>query len=899
MGIFGPRKQIFVSSSIYNMAGDYSERTNYLKYLVLNAVLSSNGRSIGDVISSGTLNGPRMNYRAFFRWAKLNYPEGMPLGGIIGSLPINPTLIEPHIPVPVGSVAKAEAAIVDFADYWQWAEEYMVENHYDLLFSNWNADINETTYEITITFEDTTTVSFMPSNYDPLGKYLYVRYSENIPPVDPNPVLVTTGPELGPYMSSASLPDVSEHYVESTTPETGVTQNRHTITRVLKTYSDGRPSVLTETKTVVGSRTYDRTITRYEKHVLLRPDTVDEDRSWWDISRISTWEAPAYNTNLLSETDNVVEIEPGVFENTNTKELEEEFLFTGSRYWAREDMWEKDNGYKGNPKMFLYKIGDGNLDLDALDNTTTAMDGFFPMIPVRTNNKMVNEEPHLTNIYPQAKKAWKRASGGRKIDKLIEQVEDNEDLADIDYAFCIWGVPLNTITREGKLYIYLFFKRMMESQVGGTAEFVAYQAQAAAYKDYLDALAAWQEAGDEAQTEPPEAPEPPVLMQPVQTTIRTNGQHSETNHYDFRLSWNAISEEIIAGKWKPTAKKNEVSIEKGSSITVESGLAGNLTGGIASFSKSYEVIEILWQENDTQYRKMTVIGATHKNVVYGGKSVDITSDEALDDGDDSGFIIPLHMSTLKAMPVVWANQLALEGLLIVFNCYVVVKKKWYQTFFGMILIALITMGVGAIFSGGASVLGGAGLLGSNVAVGSMFGLTGMAGALAGAAINAIVMTTVMAVIQEVAMKLGPLGAIFAAIAGIVLGGMMAGSFTGKGFSFDIFMRADNLLKLTNATINAYSLHVQGKTQDIYAQMRDLDEQYKKQKREIDELMYELTGFSSNFDPMALTEILKGSFENRDAFNQRTLMTGADIAELTNGLIESFTAASLDLDSLKG
>ena len=82
-------------------------------------------------------------------------------------------------------------------------------------------------------------------------------------------------------------------------------------------------------------------------------------------------------------------------------------------------------------------------------------------------------------------------------------------------------------------------------------------------------------------------------------------------------------------------------------------------------------------------------------------------------------------------------------------------------------------------------------------------------------------------------------------------------------------------------------------------MRDLDEQYKKQKREIDALMYELTGFSSGFDPMALTEILQGSFETRDAFNQRTLMTGSDIAELTHGLIDSFTTVSLDLESLKG
>ena len=899
MGLFGPREQIFVSSVVYNMAGDYDKRTNYLKYLVLNGVLSNTGKSVGDVIVSGTLNGPRMNYRSFFRWSKQHYPEGMPLGGIFGSSPINPELIEPFITVPLGSVAVGEQVILGFADYWNWAEEYMVENHYDLLDSDWIADIDETTLDITITFEDTSTHTFTPVNYDPDGKYIYARYSEKIAPIDPNPVFVSDGPVLGPYMSDTSLPSRTGYYSLGTVTDIDTVQSRHSITRVLKTYSDGRPAVLTESKTVIGTRLYDRETETFERHAGLRADLVDADRSWWDIDRIAVWEEPAYSETILTEDDDVVEIEPGVFENTNTKEIEEEFLLTGSRFWGQESEWEKDNGYKGVPKMFLYKLGTGNTDLDALESAVIPMDGYFPMIPVRTNNKMVDEEPHLTNIYPIAKRAWKRASGGKKFDKLIEQVAENEDLADIDYAFIVWGVPLNTITREGKLYIYKFFQNMMENQEGGATEFSEYLVQAAAYKAYLDAVQAWKDAGEDPQTEPPVVPTPMVEPQPIATTIRTNGQHPETAHYDFRISWNAITEEIIAGEWQPGARLNSCKIEKGTGISVDTGIIGQLTEGISFATRNYGKIILYWQESATQYRKMTVIGAKHKNVVYRGKSVDISSDEALDDGDDSGFLIPLHMSTLKNMPIVWANQLCLEGMHIVFNCYVVVKKKWYQTFLGQILIALVTMGLGAIFSGGASVLGGAGLLGSNVAVGAMFGMTGLAGALAGAAINAIVMTTIMAVIQEVAAKLGPLGAIFAAIAGIVMGGIVSGQMTGGGFSFDIFLRADNLLKLTNATINAYSLHTQAKTQDIYGQMRDLDEQYKRQKREIDALMYELTGFSSGFDPTILTEVLKNASESRDSFNQRTLMTGSDIAELTQGLIGSFAASSLDLESLKG
>lgn len=898
MGLFGGTK-IYVSSSLWNMAGNLDERTNYLKFLVLNGVLSQTTPSVASVITSGTLNGPRMNYQTFFRWAKNNYPEGMPLGGVFGSTPIDPSLVNPFIPVTPGFEADAELVTLDFPEYWNWAEAYVMTNHPDMIQTDWNADINETTHEITITFEDTTTVSFMPTNYDTEGKYIYARYSEIIPPVSVDPIFVSAGPDLGPYESEAGLLDTSNYYLFSEVDETGVNQDRHSIVEVIKTYSDDRPTVTYETKTVVESQTYSRLVQTYERYQSIREDLVDPNRTWWDVDRIIIWEAPAFDKNLQSTSSDVVEIEPGVFETTVTNTYLEEWRPVGEQWWCRAEVWEKDNGTKTIPGLFIYKIGDGIPELDALEDATVPMDGYFPMIPIRTNNKMVNEEPHLTNIYPQAKKAWKRASGGKKIDKLIEQVEDNPDLGDIDYAFLVWGVPLNAITRESKLYIYHFFKEMMEKQTADLDKFQEYLNQMAIYEAYLDAYDAWLNTPSEEQTEPPVQPVRPVLTMPAATTVRTNGQHSETAHYDFRLSWNAISEEIHLGKWKTNAKKNEVNIVKGDAVEVQEGFLGSPLQSPLRFTRRYETFSIFWQENDEQYRVLKVYGAKHKNVVYRGKSVDISSNDALDDGDDSGFLIPMHYSILKKMPIVWANQLCTEGLYIIFNCYVVVKKKWYETFLGQLLIIVAIVVVAAVFTGGASALAGSGFLGSNAAVGSMFGLSGVAGAVAGAVANAIAGAIITQLMTTVLSKLGPIGQIISAVFSIVMGAAASGAFSGTGFNFDIFLRADNLLKLTNATINAYSIHIQAKTADIYAQMRDVEEQYKKQKREIDQLMYELTGFSSGFDPMILTEVLKGSQESRDAFNQRTLMTGSDIAELTHGLIDSFVASSLDLESLKG
>lgn len=896
---FLSRRKIYVSSTIYNMAGNYSERTSYLKFLVLNGVLSKSDATVAETLVSGTLNGPRMNYRAYYRWAKNNYPEGMPIGGIYSDAKIQSDLVEPYISVPSGYTASADITTVNNADYWIWAEAYVYEHHPSLIDTEWNADIDNTNL-ITITFEDTTTVSFMPDNFDPLARYIYSRYSEVKEADDPEPRLVSTGLHYGPFGAPEDITVTSNHYLISEEEQTGQTQNRYNIVRTTKTYSDGRAPEITETKTVLGSRTYAGLKQVFERYNGIRPDAVNPDKAWWDISRISVWETPGTTTELVSESTTTSEIEPGVTETTVVREWNEVFLSSGSSWWYREDLWEKDNGTSSDAKLFIYKIGDGIAELDELGNNVKMVDGYFPMIPVRTDNVMVDAEPHLTEIFPQAEKAWKRATGGKRLTDLIDQVADNEDLEDIDYSFLIWGVSLNTLSREGKLYIYKFFDMMKNEQVQGSAEFDQYVEDAIAYSEHLDEQYNWLNPGAGPQSGPPEpAPEKPVINSPPLTTIHTQGQHPRTEHYNFKLNFNSITETIVAGKWKPDAKRNDVQLVKRPSIEAPDGYRQFWMNPPKKMMKTYSVFDIYWQENEDQHRILTVVGAYHENTVYKNKSVIITAEEALDDDEDSGFVVPLHMGTLRAMPIVWANQLALESILIIFNCYKIVKKKWYETFLGSLLIGLITMGIGAVFSGGASIMGGAGILGSNAAVGSMFGLSGVAGALAGAAINSIVMTTIMTVIQKVAVKLGPLGAIFSALAGIALGALAMANVTGQSFSLDVFLRADNLLKLTNATINAYSLHVQEQTQDIYGQMADLQSDYNKQKREIDQLMYELTGFASGFDPMILTEIHQNQGESRDAFNQRTLMTGSDIAELTHRLIDSFASTSIDLEAMKG
>ena len=70
--------------------------------------------------------------------------------------------------------------------------------------------------------------------------------------------------------------------------------------------------------------------------------------------------------------------------------------------------------------------------------------------------------------------------------------------------------------------------------------------------------------------------------------------------------------------------------------------------------------------------------------------MDISAKEALEDVEESGFIIPLHEGVYRAMGLKDSTQMATACSFMVFNCYQVVKKKWYQTgIFKIILVVIL------------------------------------------------------------------------------------------------------------------------------------------------------------------------------------------------------------------
>lgn len=724
MGLFSSKKKIYVDSVAYNMAGDLAERPNYLKTVVSrNLLRNSTAISLGEEIVQAQLNGPMMDQKGFFRWARNNFPLGKMSGGIYSRLEVDPVEFANQLSLAPDQTVTIHSVFVDGEDIAYFAEKYILDNRPVDFHTDWIVD------------------------YDRAGQQIVIQY-----------------------------PDLSLEAVPLST--IGVITNSPLPTR--ESYVIGYYTVTTTT-----------------------PDPVD----------------PMAPPTVVDEF-----------------------------------------------KMLLYKENSGIPEFDALIQSQATLTEFFPIIPLRLDNVSVRH-PNYESIYPDLKKAYRKAIG-KPIDEILDSIEDNDKLEDIDYAFLVHGVEINTAEKHGKRYIYEFLRNLAQYQTMSPVDFANWLSN-------------------------PDRSEPGV------SAFRT--YTNNTNYYDVRISWVTVDETYAAGLGRPGAVKGDMWFTINPDITFPAKSVWDPYNDKMEYigGGSFNHITLFWQHEDNTFRKIDAYGLTHQSYIYEGQTVEISATEGLQDPDESGFIFPLHFPTLEELPLIVANQLSISNRFVVFNCYKVVKIRWYQRGIFKILAAVV---IGAVT--GFLFPGGVGLLGSNIAVGTSLGLTGVAAAIAGGVANALVAMVLSTVISTAAGKLfgDKFGGILAGLISFIAF-QVAASFLSTGtFSFDwgSLMKADNLLKLTSSVAGGVQRFAQAKIGEIGEELGDLRSDYESQMEDIEKRTLDLLGYGGGLiDPLLFLQMQDnsvGGTESSKTFLRRTLMTGSDIAELSFEMIYDFPKMSLDLSN---
>ncbi len=903
MGFFSGKKKIYVSSVVYNLAGPEIDRPNFLKTAVFASLLKNTNTFATDLVNS-YLRGPGIRLRSFARWARTSgYTAlvGQTSSTIRGADTIDETVVQDAIPDEVGKNTVLMSSSIGAADFTVWVDEYIFNNKPEWINTNYTSDFNPDTGLITIYPEAPDTPVSFAADYDPYGTYLYAIYmyaaEGGADPVyvDPTETEISEG---DPFPSTSG-------WTLASNDETNTPVVLTTTVVVERTYSDGRPA---ETETT--SSTEDSSL--LVRHRVYRRDQYQGNQptppELGDATGGRTWTLRTYmhqHTEQTVDTDvdvvTVVDTLPGgppvVTRTTKTTTTTETRV---QRRWVTYDRQRVILTDPSPSYVWKYKQGSGNAEVDAMFAPADALGAFFPYIPIRIDNVFVSETA-WPEIYAGNKKAYRRAANSPYV-KLVDNIADNESLGDIDYAYVVFGVSMNVVEHACKQYLFEFFDTLRENSSSGVLAYENWKTSWQASRDAMDAWITWFNAQlDEihplyGEPEPVTLPYPPI----PEPSIRVNSGINAAMNYDVTISWNYITRTSGAGLGFAGAKRGQVLIRKlneeefaDAIYYVNPEFYGSLFQ-MVSKETTVQHIEIIHQFTDNSWGRLQIGGLKFRNLIYKGKSDDITIFEALDDPEESGFIIPLHEEIYKSMGLKYGTQMSTASTFIVFNCYKVVKQKWYQT--GIFKIIIIIIAIVIMYYTGTD----GGLLGTNAGVGASLGFSGTSAIVVGAAVNAIAAMVLMTVIQKISTSLfgEKWGALVGAIISVVAIQVGTAMQTGQSLAaaFSGLMDPKNILKLTMAAGKGYAGYMQASAQEFMTEAQRVSEQYKVDSEAIQDKMREFLGSTNGvIDPMILTSAVQDldyQLESAESFLGRTLMTGSDIAEMSLSMITNFADITL-------
>ncbi|MNF31600.1 hypothetical protein D3C84_123670 [compost metagenome] len=893
MGLFSSKKKISVSSVTYNLAGDEKDRVQYLPSVISTAVIGRNDFSMGEAIQNSMLGGPGMKMRNFGKWARTHgYTTaiGLQSGSLLLGNSIDISTLLTQLPTPVGKTANVQTADIGAADYGFWADQWMLENYPAQVNSDYEIDFNEVTNTIYILFGGVVSYSFNPVGFNPRAEYLYVSYTITDPP-SYGPVEPGTETSVG---SPAEYPDTTGWTNNGTTTVPQTMDLEETVVTVI-TYSDGRPD---EGGTVVTPSTgsYDDVDTEYEQKTYHGqvPGTLDAISATVEFQHNLSTGVLESDTPPPEVTEE--DIGGGVTKTTTVTTTTES---VGTAYSYRVDTQEIIEKSWSVMHVLIYEKDTGNAVLDAMFAPSSDSGAFYPFMPVRLYNQFLSDS-YYPDTYALNQKAYKKAIGS-DYDKLVASVADNASIGDVDHAYVVYGVSLNTKEKASQKYVYKFFQSVMAGGAGGVAEYAAWQIQ---WSVANNAAQVWNDWKD-AQSTPGHplfgTPEPVKIAYPA-VPLKQLNLRSDTFQFNFIMKWNSMEEVLHTGVGQVGAKRGDLWWTQGATITYEERLYGGRNGdGKGTREIISEFVTLNWQDSPTTWRSISIWGLQHVNIVYGGKGVDIYAKEALADTEESGFLIPLHEGILRSMSLKDSTQMTTACTYIVFNCYKVTKQRWYSSswFKIVLIVAAIVITVVTLGSGAPA---GAGLLGTAAAVGAALGFAGTVAIIVGTIANAIAAMLLTRIIQagatalfgeKVGMIVGTIASVIAVSAG---SSYMGGQSLSAGFSN--LASAENIMKLTVAAGNGMSEYIGAETKDIVEETQKMLADFAGKEAEVLSAYEKNLGFGRvQFDPMQLTSPTQYQFipEASDAFLGRTLLTGSEIASMTNDLLSNFTSITLSTE----
>lgn len=880
----------YVSSVVYNLAGDVDKRANFLKTTVVGAVFRQT--NIAEAITNGYLKGPGITLRSFAKWSRTqgySNTVGLVTGSFFSTVSLNTEVIKGQLPVLAGYSIVLQNAEVGPADYIRWAEQYMGINYPLELEADWIADYDASTNLITITRTNATQVVFSALGFDSSANYLFARYSYLA-----EPVISAINYGATTYGDFPVL--VNPTVIQDTTTNTVVPLTKTTVTRV--TWSDATPTTTTTSTT-------SSTVVKTDFYRVLAQSVLVAPRTYEDRTYFMTQTGSKVSNDVVTVT--TTNMGAGVTRTTTETVTTESVTYvreTRINYVTRTLTAVKPT------QTLIYSRYSGNAVLDTMFNGNGSMGTFFPYIPIRIENTFISPT-YYPNVYAASKKAVRKATSS-SFDKVVKSLSVNPQLGDIDFAYMIFGISLNTKENECRRYLYTFFEQCA-AQSNDSITFAEWKAANAIREAAITEYNARSATGDLLVWNPTKQifeyvplPVIPPYVDPPSYSLDISSANLPGMNFNINLSWTDMTLTTGTGLGRLGAKVGELWFEQLAIETVSSQKLTQTESGAVyeSATTGYERVALVFQETSNRWRKITLLNFLHRNFVYQGKVVTISAGQALASVEESGFVVPLHEAIFANTPIVSRTQMANSCAYLMLNSYTIVAQRHYRRNWFTIILIIIIIVVVVFYPPAAAALGQAGgLLGANLTVGAALGLTGVTAILVGAAINAIAGMILVNVLTAGATAIfgEKIGAIIGFIASMVVIQVGTAITTGQQISmsamFNNMMKAENLMKLTMAVGNGISQYINASTIKTLGETAKVIEDYKVKSKDIADKYDKEFGTDTNalIDPMMFTDVMMPGYEPSVVFLNRTLLTGSDIAEMSLEMISKFSELTLNLD----
>jgi hypothetical protein len=513
-------------------------------------------------------------------------------------------------------------------------------------------------------------------------------------------------------------------------------------------------------------------------------------------------------------------------------------------------------------QYFMYEAGTGVYPtLDTILDDVIRDSAYYPIVPLRVNNKDLTDP---ANVSPEQLRTSKTLLNklNLKFTMLGDKLNENPDVDQIDHAFFVMGISLNSEYESSIDYLHEFFKYLAQVSPSDREAYLSW------YAANVD---------DEGNISNIDA-KPPV-----------NRLSLKQDPYNISIAYQYCALTVKNGSIGPLG-----------TVTRTQGVAQSIDAKNpfnASVDMTVDVSTIIFRKqiSATQYEEVETCGLEHINSVYKGHTVNLTGEKSLSSPDNEGFLIPLCVNIVEAQQIVKRTQMTFDCLHIVVNSYDVTKAKWYQT--GLFKVVTIIIAVviavwsaGTLSAGVAAAAAGATAAGTSVAVAV-----------------AIYIATQVAIglaisygVSILARYISPNIMFIAAIAMLAYGAVSAyqsyGTTGNAGLPY-----ANEVMSLVPAVSKGAQSQLQTELTEITKQMEKNQENYQKQMKEIDDAMDALGNPNPNIDIDALiNSAFFNLFEQPDEFFTRTLTMNPGVVTLDSigGYVDYSLTLPTDLNSLR-